>query len=90
MSLIRILLRWLRLTVGPRLLDNSHGSQISLTLDTTQSLFPAPPLTREQQVCAGAMDCEDETNGGFRETVVMKLTLPKPKIFKNPLKRKVR
>ena len=54
-SLIRILLRWLRLTVGPRLLDNSHGSQISLTPDTTQSLFPAPlpPHQGATSVCWG-------------------------------------
>ena len=83
MSLIRILLRWLRLTVGPRLLDNSHGSQISLTLDTTQSLFPAPlappPFKGATSVWTGAeaLDCEDETNGGFRESVAIKLSSTK-------------
>ena len=34
---------------------------------------------------AGALDCEDETNGGFRETVVMKLTFTQARVFKNPL-----
>ena len=42
-------------TVGPRLLDNSHGSQISLTPDTTQSLFPAPLAPPHQ----GSNKCVD-------------------------------
>ena len=70
------------------MLDNSHGSQISLTPDTTQLLFPAPlppPLTRGNK---WGLDCEDETNGGFRETVVMKLTFTQAQVFKNPLESK--